>query len=232
MKIKFITGTNREDDDPHVITEDLNLCGQGLTEGNATGLLPVKLPGGIIVTPQLQITSATTKSRRGVTSAVIKVSIPYAALWKDPATATLQLDPKRGNGYLSMHVVLAMPPSAASDLKSTDSQVRLGSYAQVAIISYLLRTLLSDGMAERIILSGGEPAASTLISADRPSFASEYAVPTVRPAHFSAQGSVGIDATTVASVPANLDNLVVRVAQGLAPLSCADINEKVGVAHY
>jgi hypothetical protein len=223
MKIKFITSVGGTST-PATI-ETLDLCGQGLPEGNATGLLPIKLPGDVIMTPQLQVTSGTTKSRRGVTSAVLKVSLPYTALARDTTGEHVVADPKGSNGYVSMHVVLALPQSAVRDLKSSDSTINQAAYAQIAAVSQILRTLLSQGLMERTGVVDAVLAGSVDMTTDAVDAGAHVEVKRAKPIHFSTQGSVGLDLTSVGPVPANLDNLVTRVASGLPPLSCGDVSE-------
>lgn len=210
---------------------DLSLCGQGRPEGSAEGLIGLKLTtSNVRVTPRIVVTSATSTSKRGVRSAVIKVSMPYTAFTRDENNAII-VDPKRSTGEVSMHIVINLPASAVGDLRSTDGTANANpAYSQVVVISQILRALISKGLLERgsmtevsqdeehmlvgPMLSLGNP--------DRPDdvgYTHALAVPAT-----DSNGDFVFDATKITREAfSDLANTIVRIANGLPPLGCSDV---------
>lgn len=238
MNIQFIKGW--EVDDYGAIeslnTLDLALCGQGRPEGNAAGLVPVKLASGVVVTPVVTVTSSTSTTRRNSRSAVIKVAIPYTALTKDP-NGNLVADPTRSGADLSMHIVLALPAAAVKDIKGTNgAESKQSAEAQVALVHYLLEALIGqqfgsvptyrvennagtmDGLVAAQPKIGGDPTAESYdASAYAPSPTNEV----------GGYAGAGFDLTGV-KVHMDLNSALSRIANGLPALSCADVPAYAG----
>ena len=242
MKIKFTTAN-----DGTAYVRTLDLCGQGLPEGNAEGLMPIvfeynQSSTGMFdpvtfakVTPKVTVKSSTTVNKRGGTSSVVKVSMPYTAFRMDSessGTAIPAVDQARSGGELSAHIVLALPPALVNDLNGQDAVSSLG-IQQIDVVCFLLQTLAQEllpGKFESGQLTDSsyrwkEPvrtsAGTRQISALQPS---EGQVSEEFPA-----GQLGFRILSQDGTLADAhewDGLIRRISRKMPPLSCGDIDAK------
>lgn len=233
MNIRFIIGNTLEGSTVSAVDEKvLPLCGQGRPEGQAEGLMPLKLTSGVVVTPKVTVFTSTSTNRKGAVSAVIKVSIPYTALkLSDDGTAVAGTDAARSGAELAMHTVITLPASAVADLAGANGTIMTANAEkQVAVVVRLLSALLS----QRLIDPGfAKPTATGFGPSDtRPILSDEIGgsanknlpnsslAPTDGIAGFV--GNVGFDVTGY-SVPRDLSEVLSRVVAKQAPLGCSDV---------
>lgn len=147
MKIKF---PDNSDGSQAVVT----LCGQGKDEGNFVGTVPMTFTpaAGMTRTGErlVKVSSSTSINRRGVRSGVVKVTMPYEALLPDGNGGYVP-DPSRSGAEISVHLVVALPATAATDIRSSDAKV--GDYAQlqIAAVAHLLGVLLQGLIATPLV---------------------------------------------------------------------------------
>lgn len=241
MNIKFITMNQA----PGGVVEAvesmvLPLCGQGLPEGQAVGLMPIKLAPGVVVTPKVTVYSSTSTNRRGAVSAVIKVSIPYTALkLNDGGDAVVGTDAARSGAELSMHTVITIPAAGVSDLQGANGSLLTSAAERLAAVvvrlhSALLGERFSDpgfAMAANTHEDGNvdpglEPAPHIWRVGD--TIGGPAVVETSGRSLVPSQaidgfvGNTGFDVTSY-SAGRDLSEILSRIVQKQAPLGCSDI---------
>lgn len=236
MNIRFIIG-NTVDSDDYSVTEVnekvLPLCGQGRPEGQAEGLMPLKLANGVVVTPKVTVYTSTSTNRKGAVSAVVKVSIPYTALkLSDDGSAIAGSDAARSGAELSMHTVITLPSAAVADLKGANgTTMQANAERQVAVVVRLLTALLLQRMVDPGFTEneGGslQPTATRKVvqstigaSSAQRVIASSSLIPTDQITGFA--GNVGFDVTSY-SMPRSLSEILSRIVAKQAPIGCSDI---------
>lgn len=234
MKIRYTTGwTVSEGMVSAIETKELSLCGQGRPEGSAAGMIPVKLaPGPVIVTPLVTITTNTSTTKRGSRSAVVKVSMPYTAL-RVTADGNLEVDPNRSGGEVSVHTVIALPAAAVKDIQGVNGGAqKSAAEAQVAIVYYLLQTLLGGQLGSTPWLDITDAKLETrgsiphIVVGEEPfaELTSHDAVPPVVSNIAGYTGEAGFDVTNF-KLANGLNSALIRVANNLPILSCGDITQ-------
>lgn len=232
MKLKFLHGFS-EDSDAKVTsvdTYDLDLCGQGRAEGNASGLMPVKLPGGVVVTPMVTVTSATSTTKRSSRSAVIKVSMPYSAVTTDDGGNVVP-DPNRSGADISIHLVVALPAAATKDIQGLNgTYAKYGAESQTALLYTILRTVIGSQFGGTPVIQQNESASPTFITTSAafsaPQVGAQSPSPDANSAIIAAPTvggyvGTGFDVSSF-RLPQRLDSFLARVANGLPMLSCGD----------
>lgn len=233
MNIRFIIGNKFANGIVSAVNEKvLPLCGQGRPEGQAEGLMPLKLAAGVVVTPRVTVYTSTSTNRKGAVSAVIKVSIPYTALkLSDDGSAIAGTDAARSGAELAMHTVINLPAAAIADLAGANgTTMTANAEKQVAVVVRLLSALLSQRLIDTgyaaTSSSGREPITARNYVNDKvggaPLVASTTSslVPTDNIDGFA--GNVGFDVTGY-SVPRDLSEVLSRVVAKQAPLGCSDV---------
>lgn len=143
----------------------LDLCGQGRSRGEADIVLPIQLSGNTgagagskpMIAPLVSVKTATTRNKKGTTSALLRVAMPYTAFRevqsyvadKDGTKvikSELNQDASRSGGEFSMHLVVAMPSAMTTDLAKTggtDSahSIRRAAQEQLVALAMLLRSI-------------------------------------------------------------------------------------------
>lgn len=216
----------------------LSFCGQGRDEGSFTGTVPVTLKHtGVYTTKTVEktvsITSSTTTNRRGVRSGVVKVTMPFHALIAD-GNGGFTLDSARSGAEMSMHVVLALPASAASDMRSGDAAIKDFAEQQVAVLAFILSSLMQGLLTNPVVkTSGGAQVDATYsagpVSVQDPSMAQVSDTEVlqgkkggVRILESQYGANAGIEADSALNVDAR--NLINRIARSLPALSCENVN--------
>lgn len=133
----------------------IEFCSMGNNRGEGDQVIPMKL-GNAIISPLVTVKSATTRNKRGTTSALIKVSMPYTAFGAkksyvengDSGTqtikSTLVQDPSRSGGEVSLHIVVAIPSAMTADLNRADDGtgdaklLRDAAYQQLKALGLIL----------------------------------------------------------------------------------------------
>lgn len=237
MKIKFITGSEQTDEGAmQALVKTLDLCGQGKPEGQAEGLMPLKLASNVTVTPRVTVYSNTSVNKRGATSAVIKVSIPYTALkLTDDGTGVAGADANRSGGELSMHMVLALPAACAADVRGVNGDAcRNAAEGQVGVIARLLSALmgprlLDEGRALAVSLAEGnvwQPSTQKLFIESDGGVGAEPSgslIPKDDIAGYA--GYVGFDVTGY-HMSRKLDEPLTRMVAKMPPLGCSGVDAK------
>lgn len=229
MNIKFIIGQNVSGDAPDV--KVLPLCGQGRPEGQAEGLMPLKLAPGVVVTPRVTVYTSTSTNRKGAVSAVVKVSIPYSALkLSDDGSAIAGTDAARSGGELAMHTVITLPAAAVSDLQGANgTTMNANAERQVAVVARLLtallgRRLLDPGFTADDGAGVVEPTTDRFeVDPATGGFSTiqyQSLVPVDSIDGFS--GNVGFDVTGY-GMGRSLTEILSRIVSKQAPLGCSDV---------
>ena len=234
MNIRFIIGNSFNDNIKVAAVNEkvLPLCGQGRPEGQAEGLMPLKLASGVVVTPRVTVFTSTSTNRRGAVSAVIKVSMPYTALkLSDDGSAIAGTDAARSGAELAMHTVITLPAAAVADLAGANgATMTTNAERQVAVVARLLSALLVQRLLDPGFASEGVggyvPGNNRHLINDEIGGNPDLVLPTssLAPVDDIAgfAGNVGFDVTGY-SVPRDLSEVLSRVVTKQAPLGCSDI---------
>jgi hypothetical protein len=242
MKIKF-------PDNIRGMEAALTLCGQGKDEGNFVGTVPMTLVPKVGLTKNsmklLKVSSSTSTNKRGVRSGVVKVTIPYEALIADGNGGYVP-DPSRSGAELSVHMVIALPATAATDLRSTDDVIKEYARLQIGALGFLLGILMQGFVATPIVSKDGDDVETLAVSptATLRDGAADLHIPYAtsdenagivslgmgyQPTQADYQVNGGIKATFAGQFPAAVGALLDRIARSLPALAgCEDID----VVHY
>lgn len=259
MNIKFteeITGDERGTVSS-VKQGTLDLCGQGRSRGEADIVLPIQLSGNtgagtgpnLMVAPLVSVKTATTRNKKGTTSALIRVAMPYSAFRETQSYITgtdgtkvikseLSQDASRSGGEFSMHLVVAMPSAMTTDLAKTGGasgahSIRRAAQEQLVALAMLLRSIAGTTLSpdvQQLVLSGTQfVVRSNETTGIRPNTGVGGSVTVSREkpeeGFFAAdiQGyGPGIDMSKTTQ-RVHLDDAFGRILRGQPALSCKDI---------
>lgn len=258
MNIKFTEGiTTAAGKVVGVAQSSLDLCGQGRSRGEGDIVLPIRLTNKdgeeAIIAPLVNVKTATTRNKRGTTSALLRVAMPYAAFRETQSYVAdtsgtkvirnqLVQDATRSGGELSMHLVIAMPAAMIADIAKTGGTeganlIRESAQKQLIAVAMLLRSIAGETLSPNLqalvsTATGFAPATkesagmvpNTMIGGEPIKDADAPEVGYYT-ANISGYGP-GIDMSKTTQ-RVHLDDALGRIVRGQPALSCKDVEVPV-----
>lgn len=259
MKLKFTENTAYANN--KVVSANqgsLDLCGQGRSRGEGDVVLPILLreaqsneQGDTIIAPLVSIKTATTRNKKGTTSALLRVAMPYTAFRDTKSYVTgsdgtqviasdLVQDATRSGGELSMHLVIAIPSAMAADLAKTGGAasadlIREAAQKQLVAVAMLLRAIAGTTLSPDLQLLTQNAASTGFFPVTR-TLPGKVPGTTVGgaaaiPAQIPEQGFFTTDVgeygpginMSDTHQRVHLDDALGRIVRGQPALACADI---------
>lgn len=254
MNIKF---TESVKGDPSGITGvvqgSLDLCGQGRSRGEGDIVLPIRLESQsgeeTIIAPLVSVKTGTTRNKRGTTSALLRVAMPYTAFRETQSYVTdssgtksiktqLVQDATRSGGELSVHTVIAMPAAMVADIAKTGSTaganlIREAAQKQLIAAAMLLRSITGETLSPELqplaaTATGFSPATASNTGTVPGTVVGGQAIVDAKApeagyytVNVSGYGP-GIDMSKTAQ-QVHLDDALGRIIRGQPALACKDI---------
>lgn len=105
---------------------------------------------GLSTKTEVKISAASETTRKGVCRLMLKVAIPYSALYaSDVATgdSNLKFSANRSNGEVSAHVVLTLPKECVADIvqQKGGSVGRVAALAHAKLVTAILQSIALSG---------------------------------------------------------------------------------------
>lgn len=105
---------------------------------------------GLSTKTEIKISAASETTRKGVCRLMVKVAVPYSALYaSDTATgdSNLKFSSSRSNGEVSAHMVLTLPKECVADIvqQKGGSVGRIAALAHAKLVTGILQSLRLTG---------------------------------------------------------------------------------------